>query len=92
MRKAGVAFTLDEFGTHFRAATPICDRLLRAGVRGRAFESVRSLRLQLWPGCRRRLYDIQEQNRLMIEVICDLQHKKVFERLAGGCNQSYGYE
>ena len=72
------SFTLDDFGTHFRADSFLCDRLLRAGIRGRFLEVIRNSVLRLLPGCRHRLYDILERNRQIIEVICNLQQGEMF--------------
>jgi hypothetical protein len=52
MRQNGASFTLDDFGTHFRADSFLCDRLLRAVLHGRFFEAIRSLAIRLLPGCR----------------------------------------
>jgi len=71
-------FTLDYFGTNFRADSFLCDHVIRAGVRGRLFEVARSFALRLLPGCERRLRNILQQNRLLIEVISDIQHGDVF--------------
>ena len=78
MQEAGTSFNLYDFGTHFCVDTPVCDRLFRAGIRGRSFEAVRNLMLQCLPGCRRRLYEVWEQNRQIIDVICNLQEGEVF--------------
>jgi len=78
MRKAHPSFTLDDFGTDFRAPGPIGRRLLRAGVRGQALESLRGLMLHAWPGSRQRFDDILTRNQQLIEVICRLQNKTVF--------------
>ena len=78
MQKAGTSFMLDDFGTHFRADSPLTDRLLRAGIRGRFFELTRYSALRLLPGSRRCLQDILERNRQLIEIICKLQGGEIF--------------
>ena len=78
MQKAGTSFTLEDFGTHFRSDSFLSNRLLRAGIRGPLFETARGLLLQLLPACRRRLHEIVERNRQMIDLICALQGGRVF--------------
>lgn len=78
MQQAGASFTLEDFGTHFRSDSPVSDRLLRAGIRGRFFERTRSSLLRLLPGSLRCRQSILERNRQLIEVICRLQGGNVF--------------
>ena len=78
MRKAGASFTLRHFGTHFRADSFLCDRLINVGVKGRSLDAIRNLMLGFLPGCRRQLHSILERNQQLIDVICDLQQGKVF--------------
>ena len=78
MHKCDPTFTLEDFGTHFRADPYVCDRVLRAGVRGRAFEATRALMLNYWPGCRTRFDAIGRRNRQLIEVLCGLQGGEIF--------------
>jgi len=78
MQKTGTYFALDYFGTHFRADSFLCDRLLRAGIRGRFLEAIRNSMLRLLLGCQRSLYDILERNRQIIDVICHLQQGEMF--------------
>jgi len=78
MRKVDASFRIDDMGTHFRSDTSLGDRVLHAGIRGRLFEFVRLSMLLVLPGCRNRLHRILERNRLIIDVICDLQQSEVF--------------
>jgi len=78
MQKAGTSFALDYFGTHFRADSFLCDRLLHAGIRGRFLEAIRNSMLRLLPGCRRQLHNILERNRQIIDVTCHLQQSEMF--------------
>ncbi len=66
------------FGTNFRADTELCDRVLRASVRGGLFEAVRKSAIAMLPGCNTTRLDILDKNRHMIEVICNLQGGRVF--------------
>jgi hypothetical protein len=78
MQSAGTSFTLEDFGAHFQSDSPLTDRLLRAGIRGRFFELTRCSTLRLLPGGRRCLRDILERNQQLIEIICKLQGGKIF--------------
>jgi len=40
MAAMGAEFRLEDFGTHFRASGPVCDRILRASLRGKVFEKM----------------------------------------------------
>ncbi len=73
MRERGRVFSLDDFGTHFRSASPIIDRVLRATVRGPFIEAARSLAMAMVPGCRAARDEIIEQNRVCIEVVKEIQ-------------------
>ncbi len=78
MSKNDSCFTLDDFGTHFRSDSFLCDHLLRAGIRGRFFETARSIMLRLSPGCLRELHSILLRNKQIIDVICYLQQGEMF--------------
>ena len=78
MQKTATPFALDDFGTHFRSDSFLCDRLLRAGVRSGLVELIRDWLLQVLPSCRHQLHNILERNRQIIEVICNLQHGATF--------------
>lgn len=76
--KQGISFSLDKFGTHFRGDKYVCDRLIRAGVKGSFWEAIRKVGFTLLSPCRRKCNDIVLQNRNLIEVICNLQGADVF--------------
>jgi hypothetical protein len=78
MRDLGAHFEFDNFGTHFRSKSYFCNFFLGASVRQPAFETLRSFGCNVVPKCRRELYQILEQNRVLIEVICQLQGGKIF--------------
>ncbi|HFE38584.1 MAG TPA: sulfotransferase [Gammaproteobacteria bacterium] len=78
MRQRGRDFSLDHFGTHFRSSSPIIDRILRATVRGRLFENMRSLAMVLVPGCRAARDEILSQNKVFIEVVEAIQEANHF--------------
>lgn len=78
MQRAGTNFALEDFGTHFRADSLLCDRLLRAGIRSKYFEAIRDSFLRLLPNCRRQLHDILERNRQLIDIICELQKAEIY--------------
>ena len=78
MQKLDTSFTLDDFGTHFRTQRWLSDRLLRARIHREPFELARASMLGLLAGHRRRLRDILERNRQIIEVICRFQQAGVF--------------
>lgn len=74
----GRSFSLENFGTHFRAASPVADRLLRAGLRGPFFEAAREIGFMLFWGGDKIRRRIIEQNRALIEAICSIQKKDIF--------------
>ena len=78
MNKKGRSFSLDNFGTNFSADSFVCDRLLRASVRGPLFEGARSFALSALPGCGRETREIIEQNRALIDVVTGIQGGEYF--------------
>jgi hypothetical protein len=78
MQKIDADFGLEDFGTHFRGDSFLCDRLLRAGVRARHFETVRDSLVRFVPSWRARLAKILDRNRQIIDVICNLQQGSMF--------------
>lgn len=78
MQKVDFSFSLNDFKTHFRGDTFLCDRLLRAGVRSKVLEFIRNSMLRLFPGCRCQLQHILERNRHIIEIICSQQQGHMF--------------
>lgn len=77
MRQRGVAFSPTDFGTHFRSQHTFVDRVLHADLRNWAWETLRATALHL-PQVRRSYRAILERNRLLIEVILDIQKGKLF--------------
>lgn len=79
LRARGHGFDLADFGTHFRAPGDwLADRLLRASYRGFAFETVRDAGLKAVSGSRRTMKHVLERNRVMIQVILELQGGRIF--------------
>ncbi len=75
----GVAFDLADFGTHFCAPSPpVIDRLIRACLRGAICELARDVGLKLIPEAGRRINQIIEKNRVVIETILKLQQADIF--------------
>ena len=74
----GGAFSLAQFGTHFRSRHAGYDRVLRARVRGPLFESVRRQLLKSVPGLAREYRQVMAQNRMLIEVIQRQQGADIF--------------
>ncbi|MEW5757411.1 MAG: sulfotransferase [Pseudomonadota bacterium] len=71
-------FTLENYGTHFRADSYFCDRLLHAAVRGRWFEAGRELLFRWSSPCRAKRDSILRQNLALIEVIARIQGGQAF--------------
>ena len=79
LAERGTDFRLDDFGTHFRCRTkPVLDRILRARVRGPAFEHLRRTALRLVPGGRRLVRDRVEHNARIIEQVMDMRNARIF--------------
>jgi hypothetical protein len=76
----GVSFDVANFGTHFafERSGPLANRVVRADLRGPAFEAARSLAIRLLPGAHREFEDILERNRVMIDTICRMRDAHVF--------------
>jgi hypothetical protein len=75
----GVAFDLEDFGTHFKAdSRPLANRLLHGRVRGRLFEAARDMALWTLPSCRRQRERVLEKNRAVIEAVKRIQAGEVF--------------
>ena len=74
VRQRGLPCELTDLGTYFHApGRPLLDRLLRARVRGRGFEALRGAAIDLVPGGRDELQRLLERNRVLGEVVCELQ-------------------
>ena len=79
LARQGVELDPENFGTHFRRRErPVVDRVLRARVRGSAFEGARRLMLSTLPGTRKDFAAVLERNRVLIEVVRKLQDASVF--------------
>jgi len=79
LSRHGVQFDVSDFGTHFAAhAHWLADRLLRARVRGPAFELARTVGIQLQPRCRSTVRRVLEKNQALIEVITKIQRGRLF--------------
>lgn len=79
MNAQGLPFDLERPATAFRhASRPWLDRVARSRVRGRLYESARSLALASSPTARQSWSHIHRVNRAVIEVILDLQRGHVF--------------
>ena len=78
MNSRAAFFSLDDFGTHFAGISPFFDTLLTSRIRGPAFEMARDAALRLFPGCRGTLHKILNQNRVMIDLICEMQGGDIF--------------
>ncbi|MBV5330478.1 MAG: sulfotransferase [Chlorobium sp.] len=77
--KQGQDFSFNDFKTHFRDKKhPLTDRLLRASLRGPFFETLRNGGFMLFPTALRKKHDIIEQNKSLIEILCNLLQAKIF--------------
>ncbi|MBW7992597.1 MAG: sulfotransferase [Planctomycetes bacterium] len=75
----GVPFDISDFGTHFHCASSrFTDRLLRAAVRGTAFEVLRKVGLKVLPAARRQFKKILDKNKAVIDAVLKLQQVDVF--------------
>lgn len=69
---------LNDFGTHFHYADSLSGRVIRATVRDPWFEALRKMARNTLPGCQKQFLTILEQNRAIIEAVCDIQGGDVF--------------
>jgi hypothetical protein len=76
-KQRGIPFSLDSFGTALTSSRWLTDRLLRARVRGRAFESLRSIAFRL-PGVRTETAALLKQNFDLSQVLCSVQERDIF--------------
>lgn len=75
---AGHACDLGDLDTYFHApANPLLDALLRARLRGPLFEGLRDLAIRALPGADRELGRLLERNRVLADVICEIQGGRV---------------
>jgi hypothetical protein len=75
----GADFDLDDLGARFDwPERRWLHRVLRARVRGAAFEALREAVVRLTPGCRKRLDRIAHRNELLIQVVAKIIGGRVF--------------
>ncbi len=78
MKKSGVKFDFDDFGTHFTSGPAWFRRLVRLGARNALLSQSSSQLLRIMPFCRSRLERIVDQNRILIDLIASVQGGRVF--------------
>lgn len=79
VRERGFPFDLARPATDFRCREAgATDRIMRARVRGTAFEQVRGALTAVAPAARRAMPVVREVNRAMIQTILDFQKASVF--------------
>ncbi len=74
----GVSFDRRDYRTNFESRDSLTGRLMRAGVRGRLFESLRSLGFLLSKTARRELEEKIEYNARLVDYVAELQGASVF--------------
>jgi len=75
---AGIDFTLEEFGTHFRSSSSFVDKIIGAQVRGPIFETVRKASITCLPNVRSTFQRIMRQNETIIDLIVKKQKSTYF--------------
>ena len=79
MRKRGIDFNLEEFGTAFRIPdSQIATRLLGPLHRGPALELLRDIGLHLLSQWRSRIPEIISANEILVELILEYYHARLF--------------
>lgn len=79
VRQQGLPFDLARPATDFRCRDAgSTDRIMRARIRGAAFERVRGALIATAPAARRSLPVVRDVNRVMIQTILDLEKASVF--------------
>lgn len=79
MDRRGASFDLANFGTQFRTeGHPLANRILTTRLRSPMFECMRGIATRVHPGVRRVVARALERNRMLSEVILDLQSGTVF--------------
>ncbi len=79
LAQKNVPFDIADFGTHFHcASSKFADRMMRASVRGAAFEMLRMAGLNVSPTARRQFQKILDKNRAVIDTVLKLQQADVF--------------
>lgn len=77
-QKAGLDFSVDDFGTVYGDGGGFVDRIVRALVRGPLFESVRAAALAALPESRTRVAAVTHQNLVLSRIVCEMQGGQVF--------------
>ncbi|MBA2433794.1 MAG: sulfotransferase [Chthoniobacterales bacterium] len=78
MKKSGVEFDFDDFGTHFTSGPAWFRRLVRLGARNPLLSQSSSQLLRIVPFCRSRLERTIGQNRILIDLIASIQGGRIF--------------
>ena len=73
-----VDFSVESFDTELRSNGGLADRLVRATVRGRAFELARKTALKLLPGAESALRESMVRNADIADAVCAVQHREFF--------------
>lgn len=77
-KAAGIDFSLEDFGTHFRSSNRLVDKIIGAQVRGGLFESVRKLCINAIPPVRSTFRRVMRQNETLIDLILKKQKASYF--------------
>jgi len=78
MNEKGILFSLDKFGTNFASQQSLCNRILRMGAKPKWIEVLREIFLKLYRPCFHQYSRILEQNKNLMEIICELQGGDIF--------------
>ncbi len=78
MAQRGLPFSFENFGTHFRSKEYLCDRLLRAGIKGPLLEMLRHAGFTILPRCGKKRDRIVLQNQIIMEIVKAIQGGRVF--------------
>jgi len=77
-RSHDVDFSVESFDTELRSNGGLADRLVRATVRGQAFELARSTALKLIPGAGSTLRESMIRNAEIADAVCAVQRREFF--------------
>ena len=79
LARKDVPFDIADFGTHFCcASSKFVDRMIRAAVRGSAFEMLRKIGLKVLPAAQHQFKKILDKNRVIIDTVLKLQQADLF--------------
>lgn len=79
LRDQDIDFTLENFGTHYRAFDhPLIDPFLRTRIRDARFEKLHALITKKVPAIRDRVAATHKRNRAIATATCDIQNRPVF--------------